>query len=77
MEFTSSAATVNGHTVAKDVPSDAKFTDTTYSDVTTSAHGLMTAADKSKLNYTNVAYGTCSTAAATAAKSITVSGNTN
>lgn len=30
----------------------------------------------SKMNYTNIAYGTCSTAAATAAKVITVSGNT-
>lgn len=30
-----------------------------------------------KLDYTNIAYGTCSTAAATAAKVITISGNTN
>ena len=43
----------------------------------TSANGAMSSADKTKLNYTNVAYGTCSTAAATAAKVITVSGNTN
>lgn len=42
---------------------------------TTSAAGLMSAADKTKLNYTNVAYGTCSTAAATAAKAVTLSGN--
>ena len=36
-----------------------------------------TAAAKSKLDATNVAYGTCSTEAATAAKIITISGNTN
>lgn len=41
---------VNGYTVAKSVPSDAVFTDTTYDDVTTSTHGLMTAADKTKLD---------------------------
>ena len=50
--------------------------DTTYSAATTSAAGLMSAADKTKVNYTNIAYGTCSTAAATAAKVITVTGNT-
>lgn len=44
------ADTVNGHTVNSDVPANAKFTDTTYSDATTSAHGLMSASDKSKLN---------------------------
>ena len=32
------------------VPSGAKFTDTTYSTATTSAAGLMSASDKSKLN---------------------------
>ena len=52
-------------------------TNTTYSEATTSAAGLMSAADKSKLNYTNIAYGTCTTAAATAAKVITISGNSN
>ena len=51
--------------------------DTTYSAATTSAAGLMSAADKTKLNATNVAWGTCSTEAATAAKVITISGNTN
>lgn len=39
-----------GYTIAKSVPSNAIFTDTTYSDATTSAHGLMTAADKVKLD---------------------------
>ena len=51
--------------------------DTTYSAATTSADGLMSKTDKSKLNATNIAYGTCSTDAATAAKVVTVSGNTN
>ena len=36
--------------VNKSVPSDAKFTDTTYSDATTSASGLMSSTDKTKLN---------------------------
>lgn len=36
-----------------------------------------TNAYKGKLDVTNIAYGTCSTAAGTAAKTITVSGNTN
>lgn len=34
----------------KSVPSDAKFTDTTYPNATTSTAGLMSASDKSKLN---------------------------
>lgn len=38
------------YTLEKSVPSDAKFTDTTYSAATTSAAGLMSAADKTKLN---------------------------
>ena len=42
--------TVNGHIVNSDVPVNAVFTDTTYSDATTSAHGLMSASDKSKLD---------------------------
>lgn len=41
---------VNGHTVNADVPSGAKFTDTTYSAATQSANGLMSAADKKKLD---------------------------
>ena len=51
--------TINGHTVEKDVPSNALFTDTTYSVVTagtsTTAGGLMSQADKTKLN--NIATG--------------------
>lgn len=46
-------------------------------DATTSTSGLMAAADKTKLDDTNIAYCTCPTAAATAAKVITTSGNTN
>lgn len=42
------------------------------------ASGLTdTSTEKVKLDATNIAYGTCSTAAATAAKVITISGNTN
>ena len=44
------SSTVNGHTVNSDVPSGAKFTDTTYSAATQSANGLMSAADKKKLD---------------------------
>ena len=40
----------SGYTIAKSVPSDAKFTDTTYSAATQSAAGLMSAADKTKLD---------------------------
>ena len=50
--FDGDATSVNGHTVAKDVPSDALFTDT---------------------NNRKSFYGTCSTAATTAAKVVTLS----
>lgn len=43
-------ATAISHSINADVPANAKFTDTTYSDVTESTHGLMTAADKKKLD---------------------------
>lgn len=43
-------ATPISHSINSDVPANAKFTDTTYSDVTQSTHGLMTAADKKKLD---------------------------
>jgi hypothetical protein len=49
----------------------------THSNASTSAAGLMSTTDKAKLDYTNVAYCTCSTAAATAAKEATITGNTN
>ena len=44
------AATVNNHSVETDVPEGAKFTDTTYGNATTSAAGLMSSTDKSKLD---------------------------
>lgn len=44
------SSTVNGHTVNSDVPANAKFTDTTYSTATTSAVGLMSTSDKTKLD---------------------------
>lgn len=44
------ALKANGHTVNSDVPVNAKFTDTTYGTVTDSASGLMTAAQKKKLD---------------------------
>lgn len=40
----------SGYTIASNVPANAKFTDTTYSAATTSKNGLMTAADKTKLD---------------------------
>lgn len=44
------ADTVNEHTVNADVPADAKFTDTTYELATSSTDGLMSVADKNKLD---------------------------
>ena len=44
------STTVNGHSVNSDVPAGAKFTDTTYDVATASNNGLMTAADKAKLD---------------------------
>ena len=40
----------SGYTIKKSVPADAKFTDTTYDPATTSKSGLMSAADKAKLD---------------------------
>lgn len=51
--------------------------DTTYSEATTTTSGLMSATDKTKMGVTNVAYGTCTTPAETAAKVVTISGNDN
>ena len=45
---------LNGHSVNKDVPSNAVFTDTTYGAATSAAAGLMTAADKVKLDSIDV-----------------------
>lgn len=40
----------SGFTIGKSVPSDAKFTDTTYNNATTTTAGLMSTADKTKLD---------------------------
>ena len=53
------------------------YTTKTIPAATTTTAGLMPSEDVSKLDYTNIAYGTCTTAAGTAAKVITISGNTN
>lgn len=45
--------------------------------VTTSVNGLMLSTDKKKLNYTNIAYGTCDTAAGIAEKVVVLSVDTN
>lgn len=44
------AEKVNGHTVESDVPSGAKFTDTTYAVATQTTDGLLGATDKTKLD---------------------------
>ena len=44
------ADTVNNHTVETDVPTNAVFTDTTYSEATQDAAGLMSTEDKKKLD---------------------------
>lgn len=48
--FTGNAEKVNGHIVEVNVPSDAIFTDTTYSNVNQTEDGLMSVADKTKLD---------------------------
>ena len=50
------ASTVNGHTVEKNVPANAEFTDTTYTIATSSANGLMSAADKTRFDRIGGAY---------------------
>lgn len=45
---------LNGHSINKDVPANAVFTDTTYGAATSAAAGLMTAADKVKLDSIDV-----------------------
>lgn len=71
------STTVNGHTVNSDVPANAKFTDTTYTVATESAKGLMSSTDKTKLDNTNIAYGTCTDLSTRADKSVTIDNNTN
>ena len=49
------SATPISHSINADVPANAKFTDTTYSDATTSKPGLMSATDKTNLNANTLA----------------------
>lgn len=53
---------VNNHTVNADVPANAVFTDTTYSEATTATSGLMSATDKSHLDAIYNDYSTALTA---------------
>ena len=48
-----------------------------YNAVTTSANGLMISTDKTKLDNINIAYGTCTTAAGTAAKVVNITSTGN
>lgn len=50
-DYATNAGKVNNHTVDKDVPSDAKFTDTTYNKATANADGLMSKEHYSKLEW--------------------------
>ena len=50
LEWTADGTAKWGHTIQTDVPANAKFTDTTYTNATQSKAGLMSAADKLKLD---------------------------
>lgn len=50
LEYDQAGTAKWGHTVQSDVPANAKFTDTTYSNATTATAGLMSAADKVKID---------------------------
>ena len=50
LEYDQAGTAKWGHTVQSDVPANAKFTDTTYTNATTSTAGLMSAADKVKVD---------------------------
>lgn len=55
--YANSAITLSTvHSINADVPADAQFTDTTYSVATTSTDGLMSSADKTKLNNISASY---------------------
>ena len=53
-DYADNAGTVNGFTIEKSVPSDAVFTDTKYSAATTSSNGLLSSADKQKIDRLNL-----------------------
>lgn len=48
--FSDGKPVVIGYTIAKSVPADAKFTDTTYGVATSTSNGLMSSTDKTKLD---------------------------
>lgn len=48
--FSGGKPVVIGYTIAKSVPADAKFTDTTYGIATSTSNGLMSSDDKAKLD---------------------------
>ena len=50
------ASTVNNHTVEKNVPANAVFTDTTYTIATSSDNGLMSATDKARFDRISGSY---------------------
>lgn len=50
LEYDQAGTAKWGHTVQSDVPANAKFTDTTYTNATTSTAGLMSATDKVKVD---------------------------
>ena len=50
VKYAENAGKVNNHTVESNVPADAKFTDTTYSNATSIRSGLMSNTDKVKLD---------------------------
>ena len=77
VKTTSTVTSTTGLTASPIISGVVYYKDTTYSNASTSAAGLMSSTDKTKLNNTNIAYATCSTAADTAAKIATISGNTN
>lgn len=54
----STATKVNNHTVESDVPANAQFTDTTYSNATSTSAGLMSADDKNIVDGISSTYAT-------------------
>lgn len=72
-----SSATIRGEITSSNISTALGYTPAKDSLASTTEDGLMSLTDKSKMDYTNIAIGTCSTGAATAAKIVTVSGNTN
>ncbi|MEE3417743.1 MAG: hypothetical protein VZQ62_00220 [Methanosphaera sp.] len=71
------AVSISGDTLTYTKGSTFSLSNHTHDAATSSAAGFLSAADKKKLNYTNITYATCSTAAATVEKVITIQGNEN